>query len=41
MSQELDRMWLEEQTPDQACDTIAARINSIIRRNIANPNFLD
>ncbi len=41
MSQELDRMWLEEQTPDQACDTIAARINAIIRRNIANPNFLD
>ncbi len=41
MAQELDRMWLEEQTPDEACDNIAERINAIIRRNIANPNFLD
>lgn len=41
MAQELDRMWLEDQSPDQACDAIAGRINSIIRRNIANPNFLD
>lgn len=38
---ELDRMWLEEQTPEQACDAITRRINSIIRRNIANPNFLN
>ena len=41
MTQELDRMWLEQQTPDQACDAIADRINAIIRRNIANPNFLN
>jgi len=40
MSQEMDRMWLGEQTPDQACDAIACRINAIIRRNLANPNFL-
>lgn len=41
MAQELDKMWLQQQTPDEACDNIARRINSIIRRNIANPNFLD
>ena len=41
MSMELDRMWLGEQSPDQACDRIADRINAIIRRNLANPNFLD
>jgi len=41
MSIELDRMWLGLQTPDQSCDRIARRINEIIRRNIANPNFLD
>lgn len=41
LSVELDRMWLGEQTPDQACDAIAKRVNALIRRNIANPNFLD
>lgn len=41
MSMELDKMWLGQQSPDQACDTIAKRINAIIRRNLANPNFLD
>lgn len=41
MGMELDKMWLEDQTPEQACDIIAKRINAIIRRNIANPNFLD
>lgn len=41
MSMELDRMWLGQQTPDQACDAIASRINAIIRRNLANPNFLN
>lgn len=41
MSVELDRMWLREQTPEQACDAIARRINAVIRRNLANPNFLD
>lgn len=41
MSVELDRMWLKEQTPDQACEAIARRINAVIRRNLANPNFLD
>ncbi|MDH7602885.1 MAG: sugar ABC transporter substrate-binding protein [Armatimonadota bacterium] len=41
MSFELDRMWLGEQTPDEACERIADRINAIIRRNMANPNFLD
>ena len=41
MSMELDKMWLRRQTPDQACEKIAQRINAIIRRNLANPNFLD
>ena len=41
MSVELDKMWLGEQTADEACDAIARRINAIIRRNLANPNFLD
>lgn len=41
MSQELDWMWLGRKTPDQACDAIADRINALIRRNLANPNFLD
>lgn len=41
LSMELDKMWLEQQTPEQACDRIAKRINAIIRRNIANPNFLN
>lgn len=41
LSTELDKMWLEEQIADQACDAIAKRINAIIRRNIANPNFLN
>lgn len=38
---ELDKMWLQAQTPEQACDKIARRINAIIHRNIANPNFLN
>jgi len=41
MGVELDKMWLEQQSPDAACDAIAKRINAIIRRNIANPNFLN
>ena len=41
MTLELDNMWLGGQSPDQACDAIAARVNAIIRRNMANPNFLD
>lgn len=41
MGVELDKMWLKQQTPDQACDAIARRINAIIRRNLANPNFLN
>ncbi|MGC8862394.1 MAG: ABC transporter substrate-binding protein [Armatimonadota bacterium] len=41
MSVELDKMWLGEQTPDRACDEIARQINAVIRRNLANPNFLD
>lgn len=41
MEVELDRMWLEQATPDETCKTIAKRINAIIRRNIANPNFLN
>lgn len=40
VNRELDKMWLEQQTPDQACDNIAKDINAIIRRNLANPNFL-
>lgn len=41
MARELDKMWLGEQTPDQACEQIARQINAVIRRNMANPNFLD
>ncbi|NLN76615.1 MAG: sugar ABC transporter substrate-binding protein [Armatimonadetes bacterium] len=41
MAVELDKMWLQQQSPDAACDVIAKRINAIIRRNLANPNFLD
>lgn len=41
MTVEFDKMWLGEQSPDATCDTIARRINEIIRRNMANPNFLD
>ena len=41
MSVELDKMWLGGQSPDAACDEIARRVNAIIRRNLANPNFLD
>lgn len=38
---ELDKMWLKQQSPDQACDEIAKRVNAIIKRNMANPNFLN
>ncbi len=41
MGRELGNMWLEEQTPDETCDNIARQVNAIIKRNIANPNFLD
>lgn len=41
MSIELDRMWLGEQSPDKACEAIARRINAVIKRNLANPNFLN
>ena len=41
MNMELDGMWLGDQTPDEACDKIAKRVNAIIRRNLANPNFLN
>lgn len=41
MGVELDKMWLKQQSPEQACEVIADRINAIIRRNIANPNFLN
>ncbi|MCE5197722.1 sugar ABC transporter substrate-binding protein [bacterium] len=37
---EFGRMWLGEQTPEQACDKIAKRADEVIRRNLANPNFL-
>ena len=36
---EFDRVWLGEQTADQACTRVAERFNAIIRRNLANPNF--
>lgn len=41
MAEELDGMWLGQQSADAGCDAISDRINAIIRRNIANPNFLD
>lgn len=40
-NEEMDRMWQKEQSPEQACENIARRVNSIIRRNIANPNLLE
>jgi len=40
-NEEMDLMWQRKQTPSQACERIAARINAIIRRNIANPNLRD
>lgn len=41
MAEELDGMWLGDQSSDAACDAISDRLNAIIRRNMANPNFLD
>ena len=41
MGVEFDKMWLGQQSSDEACDVIARRINAIIRRNLANPNFLN
>jgi ABC-type glycerol-3-phosphate transport system substrate-binding protein len=41
VNRELGNMWLGEQSSDQTCDNIAEQVNAIIRRNIANPNFLD
>ncbi|MDH7482386.1 MAG: sugar ABC transporter substrate-binding protein [Armatimonadota bacterium] len=41
MAREFDKMWLGEQSPDKTCDEIAWQINAVIRRNLANPNFLD
>lgn len=41
MAMELDKMWLGQQSSDKACDEIAKQVNAIIRRNLANPNFLD
>lgn len=41
MDVEMDKMWLGQQTADQTCNSIARQINAIIRRNIANPNFLN
>jgi len=41
VARELGFMWIEKQTPDQTCDNIAKQVNAIIKRNIANPNFLD
>ena len=40
-NEEMDIMWQRRQSSDQACDNIAKRINSLIRRNIANPNLMD
>lgn len=41
MGVEFDKMWLGQQSSDAACEAITRQINGIIRRNIANPNFLD
>jgi len=40
-NEEMDLMWQRKQTPEDACNRIAERVNAIIRRNIANPNLLD
>lgn len=40
-NEEMDLMWQGRQAPEQAVRQIALRINSIIRRNIANPNLMD
>jgi len=39
--EECDRIWQGEVTPSQAADNIARRVNTIIRRNRANPNLMD
>jgi len=38
---ECDRIWQNEITPSQAAENIARRINTIIRRNRANPNLME
>lgn len=40
-NEEMDLMWQGRQAPEQAVKQIARRINTIIRRNIANPNLMD
>ena len=40
INMELGKMWLSQQGPDITCDNIAKQVNAIIRRNLANPNFL-
>ncbi len=37
---EFGKMWLGDESPEQACDNIAKRVNAILKRNIANPNLL-
>lgn len=39
--EECDRIWQGEINASQAADNIARRINTIIRRNRANPNLMD
>lgn len=38
---EFDRVWLGEQSMEEACRKAARDINKIIERNIKNPNFLN
>jgi multiple sugar transport system substrate-binding protein len=39
--EECERIWQKEVTPSQAADSIARRVNTIIRRNRGNPNLMD
>lgn len=38
---EVDKVWVGEQSMEQACRNAARDINKIIERNIKNPNFLN
>ena len=38
---EVDRVWIGEQSMEQACKNAAKDINKTIQRNINNPNFLN
>lgn len=40
-NEEMDEIWQSKKTASEACKSITQRINSLINRNIANPNLMD